>query len=192
VAAPRVACFVGKGIWDTFAGVVTRAIKDKEAVPRRDPAAAAPATPGRVVQYTLQGGQATPTRTAKAEPDAEPNAEPASPLVKAEPDTASPAARNGRGKAKPKAKGRAKPEPVVYDAPQRLRLRATSREGFVYLWVVPNTSGLERTPLAQQVEYFSALRAFADSLARGEEPQGAFVDVDIEQVEAFGQTLESR
>jgi TDG/mug DNA glycosylase family protein len=62
----------------------------------------------------------------------------------------------------------------------------------VYLWVVPNTSGLERTPLAQQVEYFSALRAFADSLARGEEPQGAFVDVDIEQVEAFGQTLESR
>ncbi|OCF35635.1 hypothetical protein I316_02690 [Kwoniella heveanensis BCC8398] len=40
-------------------------------------------------------------------------------------------------------------------------------QSWTYFWVVPNTSGLERTQLPQQVINFTALRVFTESLDRG-------------------------
>ncbi|BEJ15748.1 hypothetical protein CspHIS471_0503530 [Cutaneotrichosporon sp. HIS471] len=60
-----------------------------------------------------------------------------------------------------------------------------------YFWVVPNTSGLERTPLDRQAELFGQLRAFVESFEAGE-PEGDFEDFTIADVEAAAAALEER
>ncbi|GMK55630.1 hypothetical protein CspeluHIS016_0206860 [Cutaneotrichosporon spelunceum] len=57
-----------------------------------------------------------------------------------------------------------------------------------YFWVVPNTSGLERTPLDRQAELFGQLKAFVESFEAGE-PEGDFVDFTLADVEAAAEAL---
>ncbi|WVF65473.1 hypothetical protein IAT40_000201 [Kwoniella sp. CBS 6097] len=51
------------------------------------------------------------------------------------------------------------------DRPESKRVR-----GWTYFWVVPNTSGLERTQLPQQIINFTALRLFTEQLNNGWQP----------------------
>lgn len=53
------------------------------------------------------------------------------------------------------------------------RLPSTAEGGYTYLWVVPNTSGLERSTLGDQIEHFSALKRLVDRRMRGEGPLAA-------------------
>lgn len=71
-------------------------------------------------------------------------------------------------------------------APQPSAKPAPGEWRHTYFWVVPNTSGLERTPLARQGELFGRLRAFVASLEEGVEPEGEFVDFTLEDVQAAG------
>ncbi|KAL1407553.1 uracil DNA N-glycosylase Thp1 [Vanrija albida] len=83
---------------------------------------------------------------------------------------------------------RTKPPPFSYDAPQRFRLPADDAPwAYTYFWVVPNTSGLERTPLAEQIVLFGKLRAFVELLKAGGEPdppEMGFLDIDLAGVGA--------
>jgi len=171
-------------IWDTYAGVVRRSFKEREereARERRE-AVVGPSTPARqrVVEYTLTNGVVTPSPSRPAVVDDEP-------LVKIEseetPQRSQSRNSSSSAKPKPKSKSTTAKTPVVFDAPQTLRLVSDSGE-HTYFWVVPNTSGLERTRLDQQIVYFSKLKRFADSLARGEVPEGEFVDVYVQDVQA--------
>lgn len=77
------------------------------------------------------------------------------------------------------------------------RLPSTAEGGYTYLWVVPNTSGLERSTLGEQIEHFSALKRLVDRLKRGEGPlppeesngeggpriEDVFWDIDLDAVE---------
>lgn len=82
----------------------------------------------------------------------------------------------------------AKAPPFSYDGPQRFRLPVDAAEWkYTYFWVVPNTSGLERTPLAEQIVLFGKLRAFVELLKAGrtpEPPAGGFLDIDLAGVGA--------
>ncbi|WOO84882.1 G/U mismatch-specific DNA glycosylase [Vanrija pseudolonga] len=82
----------------------------------------------------------------------------------------------------------AKAPPFSYDGPQRFRLPVDAADWkYTYFWVVPNTSGLERTPLAEQIVLFGKLRAFVELLKAGgrpEPPAGGFLDIDLAGVGA--------
>lgn len=116
-----------------------------------------PESPLRVTTYSLENGQVTPTRRQPTD-------------IKAETTPRS----SRRTPKSPKKE-------FKFDEPQCLRL--VSDAGTTYFWVVPNTSGLERTIMSRQIELFTALKRFAVSLEAGETPQGEFVDVHLEDVQ---------
>ncbi|WVW79433.1 hypothetical protein I302_101402 [Kwoniella bestiolae CBS 10118] len=56
--------------------------------------------------------------------------------------------------------------------------------GFTYFWVVPNTSGLERTQLPEQIVNFTALRSFLEKLKiQGDHTAGEWWGIDVGGVE---------
>ncbi|WWC91138.1 uncharacterized protein L201_006079 [Kwoniella dendrophila CBS 6074] len=71
-------------------------------------------------------------------------------------------------------------EPFNATKPRKFRLphynpNSTSKGksvviGYTYFWVVPNTSGLERTQLPEQIVNFTALREFLEELKNGFNP----------------------
>lgn len=198
---PKVACFVGKGIWQQFESIVkksaTPASASSEAVNQEDEAGPSQGTnrTPRVIRYSLRDGQVTEDQTSaassqvKAEPESPPSSsasagevemsllddgldEPITPMRNPRSPTITPTPRAKKGKAKVKATPKPKPpkKPFLWDAPQMYRLPSTAEGGYTYLWVVPNTSGLERSTLGEQIEHFSALKRLVDRRRNGEGP----------------------
>nr|XP_018259247.1 uncharacterized protein I303_08175 [Kwoniella dejecticola CBS 10117]OBR81405.1 hypothetical protein I303_08175 [Kwoniella dejecticola CBS 10117] len=66
------------------------------------------------------------------------------------------------------------PDPFDATKPRRYRIPHRNEEGtlegYTYFWVVPNTSGLERTPLSDQIVNFTALKRFLHALKNGWDP----------------------
>lgn len=196
---PKVACLVGKGIWQQFESIVKRtatpASGNGEAVKQEDEAGPSQGTnrTPRVVRYSLQNGQVTEdlasaaSSQVKAEPDSpsfssasvgevEANLlddgldEPITPMRNGRSPTITPTPLGRKGKAKATPKPKPPKRPFLWDAPQMYRLPSTADGGYTYLWVVPNTSGLERSTLGEQIEHFSALKRLVDLRKRGEGP----------------------
>lgn len=98
-------------------------------------------------------------------------------------------------RATPSASGRSTPSTpkskaaAIFDRPQRLRLVLPSgpdaKVDFTYFWVVPNTSGLERTPLSGVADYFSSLREFLGRVKSGAQlDENDFIDFTLDEVKA--------
>lgn len=196
---PKVACFVGKGIWQQFESNVKRtatpAAGNGATVNQEDEAGPSQGTnrTPRVIRYSLQNGQVTEDQASaassqvKAEPESPPSSsasvgevemnllddgldEPITPLRNGRSPTITPTPRARKGKAKATPKPKPPKRPFLWDAPQMYRLPSTAEGGYTYLWVVPNTSGLERSTLGEQIEHFSALKRLVDRRKRGEGP----------------------
>ncbi|WWC73030.1 uncharacterized protein I206_106995 [Kwoniella pini CBS 10737] len=58
-------------------------------------------------------------------------------------------------------------------------------KGYTYFWVVPNTSGLERTPLSEQIINFTSLKLFMEDLINDWNPINAHED-DWRDIDPFG------
>lgn len=192
---PKVACFVGKGIWQQFESIVKRSSTPAAAAEAQEdeagPSQGTNRTP-RVIRYRLQNGQAapddrdSPEAQVKAEPESPSSLasmgevessllddgldEPITPMRNPRSPTITPTPRPRKGKAKTPAKPKPPKKPFLWDAPQMYRLPSTAEGGYTYLWVVPNTSGLERSTLGEQIEHFSALKRLVDRLKRDEGP----------------------
>lgn len=187
VHRPRIVCFIGKNIWDVFASVARRSVPKSLApvatVVKAEPDAGVAAP--RVVSYTLDAGMVKREEGPEVPIDSlegddvlvkiEPGEEPI--LLLPRPASATPPPTNPDTTAgKSKSKTKAKPPPFTYDAPQPLRLAHGG--GHTYFWALPNTSGLERTPLDEQIRLFGTLRTFLARLQRGEQVgSDGFVDV---------------
>lgn len=222
---PKVACFVGKGIWQQFESIVkksaTPACAPGAEVKQEDEAGPSQGTnrTPRVIRYRLQDGQVTEDQTSgasrqvKAEPESPPSStasigevemgllddgldEPITPMRDPRSPTITPTPRQKKGKAKATPKPKPPKKPFLWDAPQMYRLPSTAEGGYTYLWVVPNTSGLERSTLGEQIEHFSALKRLVDRRRRGEGPlapdedgnepapvEDVFWDIDLDAVQ---------
>ncbi|TXT09088.1 hypothetical protein VHUM_02562 [Vanrija humicola] len=116
------------------------------------------------------------------------NDAPSSPLTEVGSPTPPPPPAPPPARAPARRQAPRKPPPFSYDGPQRFRLPLDDAAWpYTYFWVVPNTSGLERTPLAEQIVLFGKLRAFVELLKAGgrpEPPASGFLDIDLAGVGA--------
>lgn len=135
---PKVVCFVGKKIWDVYESVIRKTATATATVavpPVPEPSSVRSAT--SAVDDRLEQDQkpmpAPPTSSIKAEQRSKPNEE-----------SSTAAQRNGKRKKEEKI-------PFDWTQPRSFRLPHIE-EGqitrYTYFWVVPNTSGLERTPVS--------------------------------------------
>lgn len=140
---PRIVCFVGKKIWDIYESVAGKT--------------------ARTADVPDNGTSTTPQIAIKSEEDV--NSDPNSPQaivglsVKEEPDDPpmTPIATSKTapkpGTSRPAGSQTTKAAEFDWTQPRRLRLPFLQDGpgnplGYTYFWVVPNTSGLERTPVS--------------------------------------------
>ncbi|KIR40297.1 hypothetical protein I307_01850 [Cryptococcus deuterogattii 99/473] len=195
---PSVVCFVGKKIWDVFENVVGKTAEFDKGVRQkvklegeggngeecgdedkeRSVVLLAP-TPERgkvkiepselVDQPPLLPSSASPSKTAHLAPAQTAS----SSLIKAR-------ARKG-GTKPPKT-------PFSFSQPRALRISHPPEENggevkYTYFFVVPSTSGLERTPFSEQVSNFAALKALVDELKEGRSLEGDFLNISVKGVQ---------
>ncbi|ORX39228.1 hypothetical protein BD324DRAFT_618904 [Kockovaella imperatae] len=194
---PLVVCMVGKKIWDVYQAQVSPtagppgSLKPPQSpVPERirseriiqNPYAKDHSPNGDIlttsyIDSATSGASDPPdhTLTLYRLPSSVPKAE----------TTPSPAKTLRKGE----RKAPAHKEPFDWHAPRPFRLPHENKEAYTYFWVTPNTSGLERTPLADVVGMFRSLNSFAQSLERGEEPLGSYRDIDIIGVKSTAQKV---
>lgn len=191
-----VVCFVGKKIWDIFAGVAGKSAKlrekadaaeakkrAKEAAVKRE--VQREVLEAKVTMCTLEDG------LVKLEPEAEGEApgpitprkdrpEPYIELISRTPSTTP---------SRPATPSTPKSKAFAFDKPQPLRLLLPDDKNakwtHTYFWVVPNTSGLERTPLSGTTEYFAALKTFVATLKAGDPLPDTFTDFTLDEVESI-------
>ncbi|EAL20064.1 hypothetical protein CNBF3900 [Cryptococcus deneoformans B-3501A] len=195
---PSVVCFVGKKIWDVFESVVGKTAEFDETVKQKvklegeveNGEGSGDGGKGRSV-VTLAP---TPERgTVKIEP-AELGDQPSLFPLSASPSKTpqlTPAQTASLSPAKARAKkGAIKPPktPFSFSQPRALRIPHPPEENggeikYTYFFVVPSTSGLERTPFPEQVANFAALKALVDELKKGRSLQGDFLNISVEGVE---------
>lgn len=130
---PRIVCFVGKKIWDVYENVVAKSATT----------AHVPLPPGhdgggvQAVKQDPEASQPTPPRTPAR--------------VKNEDGTETPLRTVDTSTATPRRKVPKVKTPFDWTQPRAFRLPHPSHDGeaerYTYFWVVPNTSGLERTPV---------------------------------------------
>ncbi|KAK8844007.1 hypothetical protein IAR55_006800 [Kwoniella newhampshirensis] len=191
---PKVVCFVGKKIWDVYEGVVGKTATVSETRP---------------VEHALE-------QEVKLKPemidDVDMKSDLATVDIKIENDDLDQPARkriidqiplpisNSQGKgvkvddaqSRSRPKARSKPHGIPFDPtqPRLYRLpHLTAPVTYTYFWVVPNTSGLERTPLSDQIVNFTSLRMFLASVKNGWQPSphDGFNEIDVDGV---GKTVE--
>ncbi|OXH30275.1 TDG/mug DNA glycosylase [Cryptococcus neoformans] len=195
---PNVVCFVGKKIWDVFESVVGKTAEFDEDTKQkvklegevkneegkgdgekgRSVVLLAP-TPerGKVKIEPVELGDQPPLLPLSASPSRTPHLTPV--------QTASPSPIKAKA-----IKGGTKPPktPFSFSQPRALRIVHLPEEdgGAVkctYFFVVPSTSGLERTPFPEQVSNFAALKALVDELKEGKSLKGDFLNISVKGVE---------
>lgn len=141
---PKIVCFVGKKIWDVYESVIrktattsTIAVSSETAAPDPGPSGG---TNGQeaLVKIEKDSIPTPPITPIKTEPDPDARLTSSTPR----PPTTSTNGRNRREKVEK--------TPFDWTQPRSFRLPHV-QEGqatdYTYFWVVPNTSGLERTPV---------------------------------------------
>ncbi|KAL0247845.1 hypothetical protein I308_103923 [Cryptococcus tetragattii IND107] len=195
---PSVVCFVGKKIWDVFESVVGKTAEFDKSVRQnvkleheggngeergdedkgRSVVLLAP-TPekGKVKIESSELGDQPPLLPISDSPSITPHLAPA--------QTASPSPVKARAR-----KGATKPPktPFSFSQPRALRISHPPEENggevkYTYFFVVPSTSGLERTPFSEQVSNFAALKALVDELKEGKSLEGDFLNISVKGVE---------
>jgi len=127
---PGVVCFVGKKIWDVYESVVSksaRVVDARQRVEVKEEQDTTTITPQALAQEVVSGGHGE---------DIKPT------LVN---NTTSGPAPTPRRRTPAKVK-----EKFDWTKPRPFRLPHQTDDGvkYTYFWVVPNTSGLERTPVS--------------------------------------------
>jgi TDG/mug DNA glycosylase family protein len=146
---PKVVCFVGKKIWDVYESVISRSAVMSVSVS----VSVSGAGPSRTSSGTSSSSRTQTTVKMEVEQNTTPiKTEPASNVVEeTAPARVGPSTRPVARSTNPRGK-REKVEIPKFDwtEPRSFRLPHT-QEGrptrYTYFWVVPNTSGLERTPV---------------------------------------------
>jgi hypothetical protein len=128
---PRIVCFVGKKIWDVYESVITKSARTVDT--------------GPISAVKNEPSEATIETSVVKEEDVDPAAEDLKPVVP-NPISTTP------NQARPRTRTPARPkEKFDWTKPRPFRLPYTAENGgvsYTYFWVVPNTSGLERTPVS--------------------------------------------
>lgn len=152
---PRMVCFVGKGIWDQFEMVVKRAVRRKgEGVGLREPEGMGSV---RLVKIEEEDLNLQRMETSPAPGDG-PTTPPASPLRsirKTEIITPSKGSQATPSRSKTlgapinqrSPKSRSANAPFDWDRPRDFKVTHEEGARVTLFWVVPSTSGLERTPV---------------------------------------------
>lgn len=127
---PRIVCFVGKKIWDVYESVIAKN--------------ASPLT--HASSYLEAGVKEEPEdgSTSTRSPLASMKIEPADRVIG---ERAITPLRTGRAGGTPRRAKDKVPFDWTQPRPFRLPLTEGGRIRYTYFWVVPNTSGLERTPV---------------------------------------------
>jgi hypothetical protein len=156
---PGVVCFVGKKIWDVYENVVSKTASMAEDVPRgqgESTTAVKQEVPDSTAPNTIPSPAPQPNRGyIKTEPleeidELEDDTDDQKPILAA-PATPLRIAPVVPGQRRTPAKEKAK---FDWSKPRPFRLPHQDDNGqmngkYTYFWVVPNTSGLERTPVSQ-------------------------------------------
>ncbi|WVO15510.1 hypothetical protein L204_103168 [Cryptococcus depauperatus] len=177
---PKVVCFVGKKIWDIFGSVVSRAYNEISNKTERDEGCndnVESFMPAKN-QVKKEPHMGNSVKTAEQKPGlSSPVPDKSLGLVSHE--TPSPLVKNSKKKTTKSS--------FNFSAPQKFRLPHmldTNRNvSYTYFFVVPSTSGLERTPFRDQVSNFVALKILVESLTDDHPLEGTFLDIDILGVE---------
>ncbi|WWD21337.1 hypothetical protein CI109_105821 [Kwoniella shandongensis] len=203
---PMVVCFVGKKIWDVYESVAGKTAKLAAAAAGAEEEAA-------MEQKSLADEVKRELKEEEEEDDVKPDLNEMSydgvklenevehdlksindikpPIPSLKPTEVRTPTKSPKAKTKTKAKTKIKPPPFDPTQPRLYRLPHFSLEqryliSYTYFWVVPNTSGLERTPLSDQIINFTALKVFVDKLKSGWQPSledgYSFKDIDVDGV----------
>ena len=136
---PAVVCFVGKKIWDVYESVVSKSAK--MTAPRPSMAIKEEVEEAKPVldasQTRVSGAVEEQEMVQRGEDIKSSNTEPA-----AGPTATGPITPRRRTPARPKVK---------FDWTKPRPFRLPHQDGYTYFWVVPNTSGLERTPVSVHI-----------------------------------------
>ena len=192
---PGVVCFVGKKIWDVYESVVSksaRVVNTSQGIDVKEEQDDTTTISDTIPADDGQGGDVKPA-------------------IIDHPISAPTSEHRRRTPAKVKEK-------FDWSKPRPFRLPHQTDDGlkYTYFWVVPNTSGLERTPvspplsfspsdetcrdmadiqLAEQVVLFRHLKTFNEEVKAGR-VEGVYRDIDVEvvkeTVEAMKRTAEAR
>lgn len=131
---PRIVCFVGKKIWDVYESVITKSARIADMVVKDEPAELGLMSVPEVKEELVDQA---------AREDRKPDV--------LDPTTSTPTRAQGTP-SRPRTRTPARPkEKFDWTKPRPFRLPHTADNGqvrYTYFWVVPNTSGLERTPVS--------------------------------------------
>ncbi|ODN76893.1 hypothetical protein L202_05476 [Cryptococcus amylolentus CBS 6039] len=183
---PGIVCFVGKKIWDVFESVVGKTVfygGEVETVVKTETGMSQEGTERKVSILTPQKRPKMEATDDDCDNDiAMPSEIIATPRKGRLNSALSPSPISPR-----KRKGKETKIPFSFSKPQSIRLPHALSPGrqreYTYFFVVPSTSGLERTPLPEQVSNFRALKEAVDTIKQGKEPAGNYLDVDVSGVE---------
>ncbi|TYJ59070.1 hypothetical protein B9479_000059 [Cryptococcus floricola] len=183
---PSIVCFVGKKIWDVFESVVGKTVfygGEVETVVKAETGISQEGTERKVSILTPQKRPKMEATDDDCDNDiAMPSEIIATPRKGRLNSALSPSPISPR-----KRKGKETKIPFSFSKPQSIRLPHALSPGrqreYTYFFVVPSTSGLERTPLLEQVSNFRALKDAVDTIKQGKEPVGNYLDVDVSGVE---------
>ncbi|ODN97293.1 hypothetical protein L198_03856 [Cryptococcus wingfieldii CBS 7118] len=183
---PSIVCFVGKKIWDVFESVVGKTVfygGEVETVMKAETGMSQEGTERKVSILTPQKRPKMEATDDDCDNDiAMPSEIIATPRKGRLNSALSPSLISPR-----KRKGKETKIPFSFSKPQSIRLPHALSPGrqreYTYFFVVPSTSGLERTPLLEQVSNFRALKEAVDTIKQGKEPAGNYLDVDVSGVE---------
>ncbi|WVQ74434.1 hypothetical protein IAR50_004035 [Cryptococcus sp. DSM 104548] len=188
---PGVVCFVGKRIWDVFESVVKKTVfygEEVETMVKAEIGTMEEGTERKVSILTPQKKSKSRLKDGDYDSLSEPlTAMPSiavTPIKRRLETPSSPASPRGK-------KSKSTKTPFSFSTLQSIRLPHAYSPGgqrrFTYFFVVPSTSGLERTPLPDQVSNFTALKDAMEVVKQGREPAGHYLDIDVLGVE---QTVE--
>lgn len=182
---PRMVCFVGKKIWDMFESVVKRSAKTSGGSKR----GTGGSSERGVVQEVIKVKRESAVELIEVGPN----------LIYS--------AQSENGKLMPgmpqkhrvtSDSGSATPTAFDWDRPQRCKLTHTDNHGTndtdsaTLFWVVPSTSGLERTPREKQWVHFSNLKTWTTRLENGQVDLGCFEEIDRQAVERVVEDMKSK
>ena len=133
---PRIVCFVGKKIWDVYESVITKSARIADEVVTDEPAG--------LVRMPAEAHEVKTESLDQIEEDRKPAIFDPTPTTTPTRAQGTPSRPRTRTPARPKEK-------FDWTKPRPFRLPHTADNGqvsYTYFWVVPNTSGLERTPVS--------------------------------------------
>nr|XP_019009901.1 uncharacterized protein I206_05462 [Kwoniella pini CBS 10737]OCF48682.1 hypothetical protein I206_05462 [Kwoniella pini CBS 10737] len=200
---PKLVCFVGKKIWDVYESVISKTATPIESVQevkgqlyiesKMESSSSSSGSHSKIkmkeekidikeedIISSSNNGSLSETKVAvKKELLNSPESSSLSPISSQE-QTSQLKIENTKSKVDPFNATK----PRKYRLPHH-ELNFHTIKGYTYFWVVPNTSGLERTPLSEQIINFTSLKLFMEDLINDWNPINAHED-DWRDIDPFG------